>query len=181
MGYFDGLTNASFRKDSQGRDVFYPYGIYGRGRIVPDAETAQRLRSSIKRLYILLMAILPPAIVIIRLAQLSLVYLLLLVLAGAAISTGYVRRLARGMPYSDERLTYRESLQNALRGYSRLSLVLLAILSAVFVALGVFILSLDPAENLWLALVLILFFGLGLLVFLGMLFLKSRQERAGAK
>jgi hypothetical protein len=181
MGYFDGLTNASFRKDSQGRDVFYPYGIYGRGRIIRDAEAAARLRASIKRFYILLMALLPPLIVIVRLAHVSLVYLALLVLAGTAISAGYVRRLTRGLPYSEERLTYRESLQNSLRGHSKLGLVLLAIVSAVFVALGIFILSLDPAANLGLALVQILFFGLCLLVFLAMVILKSRQERAGAK
>jgi hypothetical protein len=181
MGYFDGLTNASFRKDSQGRDVFYPYGIYGRGRIVPDAEAAARLRESIKRLYIVCMAALPPLIVVVRLAHISLAYLLLLVLVGIAIVVGYVRHLTRGLPYSEERLTYRESLQNSLRGHSKLGLVLLAIVSAGFVALGVFILSLDPAENFWLALVLILFFGFGLLVFLGMLLLKLRQEQAGAK
>jgi hypothetical protein len=181
MGYFDGLTNASFRKDGQGRDVFYPYGIYGRGRIVPDAEAAARLRESIKRLYILFMAALPLLIVIVRLADISLAYLLLLILAGIAIVTGYVRRMTRGLPYSDERLTYRESVQNSLRGHSKHGLVLLAIVSAVFVVLGVFILSLDPAANLWLALALILFFGLCLAVFLVMVILKSRQERAGAK
>jgi hypothetical protein len=179
MGYFDGLTNASFRKDAQGRDLFYPYGTHGRGRIIPDAETADRLRASIKRLYILLLAAIPLLIAIVRMAHDSVLYLLLLVLAVTALTAGYVRYLTRGLPYSEERLTYRESLRNSLRGYSRLNLVLLAIVSALFVALGAFILSLAPAENLWLALLLIVFFGLCLLAFLGALILKLRQERAG--
>ncbi|MGH6880998.1 MAG: hypothetical protein ACREFM_08765 [Hypericibacter sp.] len=179
MGYFDGLTNASFRKDAQGRDVFYPYGTHGRGRIITDAETAERLRRSIKRLYILLLAIIPLLIAIVRLAHDSVIYLVLLVLAVTALTAGYVQQLTRGLPYSEERLTYRESLQNSLRGHSKLGLVFLAVVSAGFVALGGFILALAPAENLALALVLIVFFGLCLLVFLGALILKSRQERTG--
>ena len=179
MGYFDGLTNASFRKDAQGRDVFYPYGSRGRGRIIPDAETADRLRTSIKRLYILLLALIPLLLAIVRLAHDSVLYLLLLVLAVTALTAGYVQHLTRGLPYSEERLTYRESLQNSLRGHSRLSLILLAIVSALFVALGGFILSLAPAQNFWLALLLIVFFGLCLLVFLGALILKLRQESTG--
>ncbi len=36
MGYFDGLTGASFKKDKRGYTVFYPWGIGGRGYILPE-------------------------------------------------------------------------------------------------------------------------------------------------
>jgi hypothetical protein len=179
MGYFDGLTNASFRKDAQGRDVFYPHGVFGRGRIIPDAETALRLRRSMKRFYIALLVVFLPVIVVANLMHVSFVALVLLALAAMAVSVAYVLHLARGLPFSDERLTYKESLQNSARGHNKVGLILLAILSALFVALGVFILSLDPAENLWLGLACILLFGFCLIMFLRMLIAKARQERAG--
>jgi hypothetical protein len=124
---------------------------------------------------------LPLLVVIVRQAQLSLLYLLLLALAWVGIAAVYLESLTRGLPRSEERLTWRESVANSLRGHSMLGLVLLAIVSAGFVALGVFILSLDPAANLGLALAEILFFGLCLVVFLVMLVLKFRQGRAGLK
>jgi hypothetical protein len=35
MGYFDGLTAAAFKKDTQGRDLFFIWGKFGKGRVVP--------------------------------------------------------------------------------------------------------------------------------------------------
>lgn len=52
MGYFDGLINSSFKKDSSGRTVFYPLGAVGKGRILENAETESGLRAFLKRYYI---------------------------------------------------------------------------------------------------------------------------------
>src|SRR5262245_2972311 len=132
MGYFDGLTNASFRKDAQGRDLFYPHGVFGKGRIIPDAQTAARLRASMKRFYIVLFVAFLPLIVIANVMHLPILYLVIFALAVMALSVAHMLKLAQGLPYSDERLTYRESLQNSARGHNKAILILLAIINTLF-------------------------------------------------
>ena len=36
MGYFDGLTDGVFKTDSEGKFLFYPWGVPGKGYILPD-------------------------------------------------------------------------------------------------------------------------------------------------
>jgi hypothetical protein len=43
MGYFDSLFDGLFRKDSKGKSFFYPWGFFGKGYILPDAETKQKI------------------------------------------------------------------------------------------------------------------------------------------
>ena len=45
-GYFGELAGVNFQKDAEGRDLFYPFGMLGKGRILPDPETATRLRAN---------------------------------------------------------------------------------------------------------------------------------------
>jgi hypothetical protein len=44
VGYFDELATLKFKKDAEGRDLFYPFGILGKGSVLPDQETAARFR-----------------------------------------------------------------------------------------------------------------------------------------
>ena len=34
MGYFDGLTAGSFKKDAEGRELFFFWGKFGKGRVI---------------------------------------------------------------------------------------------------------------------------------------------------
>jgi hypothetical protein len=43
MGYFDSLFDGLFKKDSKGKSFFYPWGFFGKGYILPDAETKQKM------------------------------------------------------------------------------------------------------------------------------------------
>lgn len=51
MGYFDGMTDGNFKTDSKGRKVFYPWGIIGKGYVLPNKETEERVRTSTKRFF----------------------------------------------------------------------------------------------------------------------------------
>ena len=44
MKLFYEITNVSFKKDLSGRSVWYPWGIFGKGRVLPDKETEDRIR-----------------------------------------------------------------------------------------------------------------------------------------
>lgn len=49
MGYFDRLADNSFSKDSQGRDIFYPKGYFGKGFILESQEQHAKAYSAIKK------------------------------------------------------------------------------------------------------------------------------------
>ena len=43
MGYFDSLFDGFFKTDSKGKSSFYPWGFLGKGYILPDAKTKQKV------------------------------------------------------------------------------------------------------------------------------------------
>ncbi|MGE0204777.1 MAG: hypothetical protein AB7E70_07805 [Hyphomicrobiaceae bacterium] len=47
--YMEGIIEPLFKTDALGRTVFYPFGVFGRGRIVPDAAAAEGLRGRLRR------------------------------------------------------------------------------------------------------------------------------------
>ena len=44
MGYFDGLTDGAFKKDSFGNTLLFPWGIFGSGFIIKSKETHEKIR-----------------------------------------------------------------------------------------------------------------------------------------
>src|SRR3954470_22575522 len=100
MGYFDGLANSAFKKDGQGRDLFFPNGILGKGRILPDAETAAKLRHKVVQFYKLFMFGGLPAIVVLVNVPGG-IPILAVVGVVATIGTWiFFRSLARDLPIS---------------------------------------------------------------------------------
>lgn len=135
MGYFDGLADASFKQDSNGNSVFYPWGVLGKGRVLPDAETHATLRTFIKRYY---MVTLP---VIIVLSVLRLWWLLLPaaigLLAWFLLTT---RSLLRNCPVSEEKLTLKEGYSNSAASHNKPTLWALLVVSLLMSLGGVLLL-----------------------------------------
>ncbi|WP_155253510.1 hypothetical protein [Bradyrhizobium japonicum] len=48
MGYFQGLTSSSFKTTEDGRRLFFPWGVLGRGYLVGSEEKYGRLRKQMK-------------------------------------------------------------------------------------------------------------------------------------
>jgi hypothetical protein len=48
MGYLDGLRDVSFNTDEKGNIIFFPWGIFGKGYIIP-AHQNDQFRLTIKR------------------------------------------------------------------------------------------------------------------------------------
>lgn len=59
MDYFDGLTDTKFKTDTQGRLLFYPWGILGKGSFLPDESKKQQIRRFVRLYYIMFL----PAII----------------------------------------------------------------------------------------------------------------------
>ena len=51
MGYFQGLTDATFKTGPGGEFLFYPWGILAKGRVLPDQATYERLRKQLTLAY----------------------------------------------------------------------------------------------------------------------------------
>ena len=51
MGYFDGLTDGIFKTDSEGRFLFYPWGVLGKGYVLPDDSKKQEVRQFVSLWY----------------------------------------------------------------------------------------------------------------------------------
>lgn len=131
MGYFEGLTDATFKQDSNGNTLFYPWGVLGKGRILKDAETRDQLRNFILLYY---KVSLPTAIVLAVLRQWW-----LLGIAGVALLAWFLlksRSLLKDCPVSEERLTLKEGYRNSAASHNALTLWLLLVVSLLFSAAG---------------------------------------------
>jgi Flp pilus assembly protein TadB len=177
MGYFDGLANAAFKQDAQGRELFFPHGMMGKGRVLPDAETAAALRAKLVNFYKLLMfGGIPLVVVAIGLPGGKPVVIVLAVLLCLA-AWFWLRQLTKDYPIADERMTYGEAQRNAARGHSYLGLILLSLMSWVFVMVGILLVMVGEPEGRLVGIASVVLFGAALCLFLWMIVAKRRQSR----
>jgi hypothetical protein len=120
-GYFGELAGVNFKKNAEGRDLFFPFGIWGKGRILPDSETATHLRRNAALVSELTMSAIMVGVLVwpfiaINGFQLPIVYvaypLAALIAGSVMVSIGmwfYNFRFTRSMPVSDDRLTFAET------------------------------------------------------------------------
>jgi hypothetical protein len=173
MGYFDGLTASAFKKDAQGRDLFFIWGKFGRGRVVPSAADAASVRGYLKSYYLCVLLGIVPMLMLAGKAGEPRWFLAIgafMALAVAGLVPLFLR--TRHWPAADERLTYREVMSASAAAHGSVSLWLLVAISAVFVIGGLFILLATDATLV--GLMCVVFFGGCLGVFVWMLVVRER-------
>lgn len=136
MGYFDGLVDASFKKDSQGKDLFFPYGILSSGYVLESEEHKNKIRKFFKTIYLVLL----PTVMIV---QIAVGFWLNLILLPIFYVWFYVtiKKMTKDLQRSDEKLKTSEAYRNSAKSHNLVTLVLLEIVSLLFVAGGIFILN----------------------------------------
>jgi hypothetical protein len=173
MGYFDGLTAAAFKKDAQGRDLFFVWGKFGRGRVVPSEADAASVRSYLKGYYLcVLLGIVPMLMLAGQAGEPRWLLTIVTFMALAVVGLVPLFRRTRHWPAADERLTYREAMSASAAAHGAVSLWLLAAVSAVFVIGGLFLLLASDAT--FVGLLCVVFFGGCLGVFVWMLIVRER-------
>ena len=173
MGYFDGLTAAAFKKDSQGRDLFFIWGRLGKGRVVPTEADAIAVRSYLRNYYICVLVGIVPMLMLAGKSfepRWFLAIGIFMVLALAALTPLFVR--TRQWAVADERLTYREEMSASAAAHGAVTLWLLTAVGALFVAMGLFLLLATDAKLI--GLLCVVFFGACLGVFIWMLVMRRR-------
>jgi hypothetical protein len=173
MGYFDGLTATSFKKDAQGRDLFFIWGKFGKGRIVPTEADGAAVRNYLKNYYICVIVGVVPMVMLaggVFEPRWFMAIGIFMVLALAALVPLFLR--TRQWTVADERLTYREAMSASAAAHGAVSLWILIVLSALFVAVSLFVLL--AADAVLIGLLCLIFSGGCLGVFVWMLVMRRR-------
>ena len=168
MGYFDALTSGAFKTAKDGRRLFFPWGVLGRGYVLASEQDYERLHRQIKIFMIVALVLIVGTMT----AQLYVgAAITVLLMAGYVVWTMYV---LRGLQPSDEGLSLEESMTSQALTHNAGFLWAAAIGSFLFVAVGILMLIFAPDQ--WLiALASIIFFGLCAASIARMLVLRYRR------
>jgi hypothetical protein len=165
MGYFDAVTSSAFKTTEDGRRLFFPWGVLGRGYVLSERQY-EKLRGQVK-IYMIVTLVLVIAMAVLK-EYLATAVVVAFLIGFYLIWMKFV--LAELQP-SEERLSLEESMTSQAITHNPVMLWFLTILSFLFAAAGVLILIVDPSS--WvIALGGIVFFGLCALMMTRMLMLR---------
>ena len=142
MGYFKGLTNASFKQDQSGNTIFFPWGIFGRGRILPNESAVIKVRAFVSRYY----KVSHPTTIGVGVIIGWTWAFLLAPIFGAWFYFGS-KSLVSDYPYSEDKLTLKESYANSAAGHNKVTLWLFFICLVLFAFAGIFIASVAKSSG----------------------------------
>src|ERR1700681_2027229 len=131
MDYFDGLTDAKFKTDAEGRLLFYPWGILGKGYVLPDESRKQQVRRFVRLSYIVFWPVMIGTMIFIGWIF-SFVVLFFLFLWYYFETS----RFLEGLSATGEKLSLSESYKNSAKSHNMATLWILLIFSVLFVLSG---------------------------------------------
>ena len=172
MGYFDGLVASGFKKDNSGRTLFYPFGLFGQGYVIPNEKKEKSIRSSLKRFYMISLPVLIGIGIIF--GWLYAILLLIPVLLWAILLP---KSLVKGLKPCATKMKVSDSIDSSAKAHSKGMLWFLFIGSSLFTLMGLFILISDPEKSI-MAILSIVFFGVCTLIIGHMLLRKIRSIRS---
>ena len=157
MDYFDGLTDAKFKTDAQGRLLFYPWGILGKGYVLPDESRKQQVRRFVRLSYIVFWPVMIGTMIFIGWIF-SFVVLFFLFLWYYFETS----RFLEGLSATGEKLSLSESYKNSAKSHNMATLWILLIFSVLFVLSG-FAILVHNKDAWFVGMASIIFFGASIL------------------
>jgi hypothetical protein len=172
MGYFEGITdgNSYFKTDKEGNTLFYPWGILGKGYILPENRKA-KFRSIIKK-YLQISLPMDFAIIIFLKWWFIFCFVLPVYLCGYTI---WIKKLTKDFAVSAEKLTINEYTTNAARSKNLTTLWICEIIFILGVIAGVFIIIKSPKD--WFTGILSIL-GCGFISYIGGKMIKSKKIKS---
>jgi hypothetical protein len=113
MRFFNQIINSSFKKDSNGRTVYFPFGIFGMGYIVSSENEKHKIEYFIKRILFISFSL----IIGIGVGA-GWIFSFLLLPIIAIWHYFAIKRITNTLELSNEKLIYGESLKQASIDYS---------------------------------------------------------------
>jgi hypothetical protein len=173
MGYWDGIRRSGFVKLDDGRFAYFPFGVFGQGRIV-SAERVAEIQRIQQRLLI-------PVFFIIPLSTALSWWCLLLAVPVIGWSIWWAKNALRDCEVVEgRRLGLRENAHSVAEAMGIWTVLLILLGSAVFVGLGLWLIM-KPDEPLLargIGALSVIFFGFGLWMFMDqLLHLVAKRKR----
>ena len=170
MGYFDGLTDAAFKKSTSGNNLFYPWGLFGSGVVIESEETHTEIRKFLKKVSMVTLF----AVITIQVTVGFWLNVALLPIFGIWYHFT-IKKITKDLPRTTEKLRFSESYKNSAKSHNLATLILLEVFSIGFVAMGVWMLSIGGDQLM--AMSSIGFFGFCSIAIGYMIHAKIRQRR----
>lgn len=169
MGYFDGLADASFKKDTHGNNLFYPWGAMGSGYIIDSEEKKNQIRNFLKKMYMIILSV-------IFLLQIVIGYWINIIFLVFYIVWYYfyVAKITQGLQKTDIKLKASEAYSNSARSHNLATLIVFELISIGFVAVGFWILRAEGGALIGYS--SIIFFGICAIVMSYMIITKVRSK-----
>lgn len=155
MGYFNGLTNAWFKKTADGKAIFYPRGKFGSGYILSE-EAELKIKTFLKRYYMISLPIIILSVILFGIYAFA---LLLFVIPFYEIK---IRRLLSNAEKTQEKMTFSEVTKNMAVSMGIPTSILMLTASLLITATSVFCIFLPKGRLI--GILGTLFFGLSLII-----------------
>ena len=131
MGYFDGLASGIIKKDKDNNPVYYPWGILGKGYVLPSAERETEIKNMVILFYQLFFGVFFVHLFLLKNALIFALLVLALVIWFLVKS----KQLTKDCPKSGEKLTLKEGYTNSAKAHNKTVLWILLVV-AVIATLG---------------------------------------------
>lgn len=170
MGYFDGLASSIIKKDVNNNSVYYPWGVMGKGYVLPDAKRETDIKNMVILFYQLFFA----------------VFVMFFILFKNVLSFGLgtiglfawflvkSKQLTKNCPVSQEKLTLKEGYTNSAKAHNIWVLYILLAVGVLFTLLG--LLLLITGKSVGAGLFLSILFGASSAAFVYMIRVKKQQS-----
>ena len=138
MGYFDGLASGIIKKDKSNNAVYYPWGVLGKGYVLPDATRETAIKNMVILFYQIFLGMFFIHLFLIKNAPIFAVLVIALVIWFLVKS----HQLTKDCPKSDEKLTLKEGYTNSAKAHNKWMLWFCLVVSIYFTLAGIaFLLS----------------------------------------
>ena len=152
MGYFDRLIGSAFSNSTDGKTVFYPYGILGSGYELSEKNN-RKIRVFLKRYVVVSLIVLIISFLFFR------AYGLFLLVALLPVYMHKISSLLSTQAKLSGRLTFRDSARNMARSMGLPTCILLLIGNCILL-LGSMV-CVAYSQNIWVGILGVVFFGVG--------------------
>lgn len=136
MGYFDGLASGVIKKDQQGRGVYYPWGILGKGYVLPDEARETAIKKTLILFYQMLFGLIFLHLFVFK-------NMLLISLAGLVMIGWFLfksRQLTADCAISTEKLTMKEAYTNSAQKHNVYVLWFFLVVAVIATVMGLLML-----------------------------------------
>ena len=131
MGYFDGLASGIIKKDKSDNAVYYPWGVLGKGYVLPSEERETEIKNMVILFYQIFLGVFFVHLFLLK----NILILILLTLGLVAWFLYKSKQLTKNCPISDEKLTLKEGYANSAKAHNKTVLWILFVV-AVIATLG---------------------------------------------